>query len=121
MRHRAKGRFGDPAGDMARRPRPYRDRPLRGSVAGHRLTEREHDLLYWRALRSSIKETCAELGLNWHTVHGSYAVAFEKLGVEDIIGAFRAMGWLKPVPYGVRSAEVTHERLDEEPEELPQR
>jgi DNA-binding CsgD family transcriptional regulator len=104
--------------------RPGKKRPpehLRGTLIGRRLTQREHDLLYWRAELSSVKEAADELGLNFHSVHGTFATAFEKLGVEDIIGAFRAMGWLRPVAYGIGAAEVRHERLDEQTEELPER
>ena len=87
---------------MARRLRP-----------GQPLTEREHTLLYLRATEGSSKDAAAALGMNRNTARNHTANIFKKLDVEDLAGAFRAMGWLNPVPYGVSPAEVRAERLRE--------
>lgn len=86
---------------------------LRGEIRGMPLSEGEHNLLYQRAIEGSRKDAARVLGANPNTVHHAMQTIFEKLGVEDLISAFFAMGWLNPLPYGVRDAEVRHERLDE--------
>ena len=70
-------------------------------------------MLYLRATEGSRKDAAAMMGVTPNTARHYMTGAFAKLGVEDLAGAFRAMGWLKPVPYGVSAAEVRHERLDE--------
>jgi DNA-binding CsgD family transcriptional regulator len=87
---------------------------LRGDVLGQPLSEAEHTLLYHRAVEGSRKDAAAESGINTNTAHHYMATIFAKLGVEDLIGAFRAMGWLNPLPYGVSPAEARHEHLSED-------
>lgn len=57
-------------------------------MRGEPLTEREHADLYQRALGNDA---------------GDMAPIFAKLGCDDLVGAFRAMGWLTPLPYGEAS------------------
>lgn len=63
------------------------------------LSQYEYNVLYQRAVTGSVKEAAQALGKNPHSLHHTTADAFAKLGVEDIISAFRKMGWLKPVPF----------------------
>ena len=69
---------------------------LRGSQAGRPLSRRQHELLYQRAMTGSLKDAALVCGMAPDSAHGSFADIFSKLGVDDITGAYRAMGWLKP-------------------------
>jgi DNA-binding CsgD family transcriptional regulator len=89
------------------------EKHLRGEVRGLPLTQREHDFLYQRAIEGSRKDAARVTGTNTNTAHHLMASIFEKLGVEDLVSAFWAMGWLHPLPYGVSKAEVRHEKLQE--------
>lgn len=84
---------------------------LRGEVQGLPLTQREHDFLYARAIEGSRKDAARVTGTN--TAHHVMTSIFAKLGVEDLVSAFWAMGWLRPLPYGVSEAAVRDERLRE--------
>jgi len=86
---------------------------MRGEVYGYPLTQHEHDALYARAMTGSRSEGADYAHLNDSAMKHAMTAAFAKLGVEDIIEAFWAMGWLHPLPYGVNQAEVDHERLTE--------
>lgn len=87
--------------------------PLRGEVLGLPLTEFEHDLLYQRAIEGSRKDAARAAGQNTNSAHHTMASIFAKLGVEDLTSAFWAMGWLRPIPYGVSGADVRDEQLTE--------
>ena len=86
---------------------------MRGSLHGHPLSRFEHDALYARAMTGSRSEGADYAHINDVAMKHAMTAAFAKLGVEDIIEAFWAMGWLQPLPYGVNQAEVDHERLTE--------
>jgi DNA-binding CsgD family transcriptional regulator len=86
---------------------------LRREVLGQPLSEQEHDFLYERAMQGSRKAAAVAMGMDIHTVHHLMASIFAKLGVEDVTGAYRAKGWLHPLPYGVSAAEMRHEQLGE--------
>lgn len=66
---------------------------------GKPLTKCQYDLLYQRAMTGSVKEAAAALGKNFSSSHHVIATAFRNLGVEDMTAAFRALGWLRPIPY----------------------
>lgn len=70
---------------------------LRGSKLGAPLSPRQRELLYQRAMTGSLKDAAQVCGMNLETAKGTSADIISKLGATDIIGAFRAMGWLKPV------------------------
>jgi DNA-binding CsgD family transcriptional regulator len=74
------------------------------------LSQREHEFLYERAMQGSRKDAARVMGMNRHTAHHVMAAIFRKLEVDDLAGAFRRMGWLRPVPYGVTEADVRDER-----------
>ena len=86
---------------------------MRGSTYGHPLTRHEHDALYARAMTGSRQEGADYAHINDVSMKHAMTAAFAKLGVEDIIEAFWAKGWLRPLPYGVNQADVDHERLNE--------
>jgi hypothetical protein len=86
---------------------------LRGEVKGLPLTEREHTLLYERAIEGSRKDAARVTGTNTNSAHHMMASIFQKLGVEDLVSAFWAMGWLRPLPYGVNATDVRDEQLAE--------
>lgn len=71
---------------------------LRGEVYPP-LTRHEYDALYHRALRSSRKEAASAAGWSDTSERHALSVAFRKLQVTDILAAFRALGWLHPVPW----------------------
>lgn len=99
---------------QGRRPRGLRaGRRLRGDLLGQPLSKGEHDLLYQRAIEGSRKDAARVMGKNPHSVHSTMAVIFAKLGVEDLVSAFWAIGWLRPLPYGVSPAEARHEQIGE--------
>lgn len=87
-------------------------RRLRGELRGQPLSRSEHDVLYQRAMEGSRKGAADNLRMNANTSKHLISTAFAKLGVGDMTGAFFVMGWLHPLPYGARSAEVRHDRLD---------
>jgi len=47
-------------------------------------------------MTGSLKDAALVCGMAPDSAHGSFADIFSKLGVDDITGAYRAMGWLKP-------------------------
>ena len=63
------------------------------------ITPAQHALLYQRALLGSLKDAAAVLGIAPGTAHGQSADAISRLGVDDVIAAFRLLGWLRPLPY----------------------
>ena len=71
---------------------------IRGDQYGMQLSSYEYDLLYYRAVTGTVKEACAILGKNPWSAHHTMRDVFRKLGVEDVVAAFRVMGWLTPIP-----------------------
>jgi hypothetical protein len=90
---------------------------LRGEVKGAPLSEAEHNLLYQRAIEGSRKDAVRVTGSGGNG-HHLMASIFAKLGVEDLVSAFWAMGWLRPLAYGVNPAEIRHEQLAESDEHI---
>lgn len=63
------------------------------------LTRHEYQALYYRAMTSSRKEAATVRGISDTSERHALTAAFRKLGVTTILEAFRALGWLKPVPW----------------------
>jgi hypothetical protein len=72
---------------------------LRGEVSHLPLTRHEYDALYHRALTSKRKDAARMGGISDTSERHALTMAFRKLGVTDILAAFRALGWLTPVPW----------------------
>jgi DNA-binding NarL/FixJ family response regulator len=71
-------------------------RPGSRSHGPRRLTDRQLEVL--EALRDrdgSIKEAARELGISEQTVKGHLTTIYERLGVTRMVGAFRALGWMR--------------------------
>jgi hypothetical protein len=86
---------------------------LRGDRRGQPLTQQEHDLMFERAMQGSRKDAARETHVSTSTARDRMKQIFEKLGVEDITSAYWAMGWLRPLPYGVSAADVRDEQMAE--------
>ena len=82
-------------------------------MEGSPLTEHEHKALYARAMTGSRSEGADYAHLNDSSMKHAMTAAFRKLGAEDLVEAFWAMGWLHPLPYGISQADVDRERRDE--------
>ena len=61
-----------------------------------RLEPRQLECLINVAHGRTIKETAHRMGISDHTVKNQLAMAYRKLGVNDRVQAFLAVGWLHP-------------------------
>lgn len=65
-------------------------------MRGLPLSHREQEVLYERAMTGSEKDAAAKLGIALQTCKNHATSIYAKLGVQDIAGAWRAVGWLRP-------------------------
>jgi DNA-binding NarL/FixJ family response regulator len=59
-----------------------------------RLSAREWQLLRLRAEGTGSKEVAARLGISEQTEKNHMGSIYRKLGVDNLVGAFRVIGWL---------------------------
>ena len=72
---------------------------LRGDRSSRPLTEHEYNALYSRAMTGTRQEAADYGGVTDSSAQHSMSIILSKLGVDDIPGAYRAVGWLKPVSW----------------------